>query len=151
MNRQPDKALYDTLNTVMVLHEAANNFIFAKYGQPKTHYFALEHLYLTPDLTLSQISRLILADLGVAATTVETLETAGLVVRHFEEQDDDLVTFSLTGKGAELYIAMRDDLNADIRQRFEKFTHIEKQQLNILNRHLLRKLHDHRQQQEATA
>lgn len=114
-----DLALNDQLNQLAMLETHAIRKVLGKHGLRRARYYLLKNLYDYPGLTLGQLSEKTFVYGASASRTIYSLEKEGVVQRETNEQDRRIITLSLTEKGQAFFIAVNNDLNADIQARYQ--------------------------------
>lgn len=122
MSGEIDQTLHRILRDLLLLNSAADRHVLAQHDLRQTRYYVLHHLYHNPDLTLAQLSELVLIYSASASRMVHSMETEGLVVREADPTDRRQFTLRLTENGRKFYETVSADLAADVAARFAELS-----------------------------
>lgn len=112
--------LHAMLNDLQVFHLELDKFILALHGLRRTRFYILRNVYHNPEISISHLSNISLTDVASTSRIVRSLEKEGLVNRSSKEGDRRTFYISLTADGAKLYEQANADLQASLKDRFEK-------------------------------
>ncbi len=137
--------LHHLLLDIDLIYLGINKNILSKHGMRRVRYYTMRHLYLSPQLSLGELSHLTLVDRASLSRMVHTMEKDGLIDREADEVDRRLFKLSLTKDGESLFKRVQADMNADIQSRFEGLSDETKHRLLELNLELKHVLSEHAQ------
>ncbi|MEM9777004.1 MAG: MarR family transcriptional regulator [Chloroflexota bacterium] len=128
-----DHQLHHLLLDIDLIYLGINKQVLSKHNMRRVRYYTMRHLYLTPDITLGQLSDLTLVDRASLSRMIFSLEKDGLVIRKTNQTDRRVFKLSLTEDGNDLFLKVQVDMDADIRQRFKRLSQETKTELLELN------------------
>lgn len=128
-----DHQLHHLLLDIDLIYLGINKQVLSKHNMRRVRYYTMRHLYLTPDITLGQLSDLTLVDRASLSRMIFSLEKDGLVIRKTNQTDRRVFKLSLTEDGNDLFLKVQVDMDADIRQRFKRLSQETKMELLELN------------------
>lgn len=98
-----------------MMHAALERSVVAVHGLRRNRFYILHNIYNNPEITISQLSKATVIDVGNVSRMVRAFDGEGLVYR--ESKDGNRRTFylSLTEKGIDLYKKVNADLQEELK------------------------------------
>lgn len=138
--------LYYLLKETLLLLDLGDRSLFDQFTVTVPRYYALSHIAEQPGISPSQLSQIMFCDKSNITRLLHGLETDGLVIRLSHETDGRTKRLYLTEAGAALYGQVSALHRRDVADRFAALsdydTHMLKEKLIHLNRHLSMRLLD---------
>lgn len=102
-DHDPEQELYLLLTNLFLLLDDADRQFFGEFGLSTRQFWALHHLSETDNLSMIELSRLLLTDKSNVTAITDRLEAAGFVRRRTAPQDRRVSLLSITHAGRELH------------------------------------------------
>lgn len=143
----PARQVYRLLTDLFLVLDDADRQFFGEYGFSTRQFWALHHLSVSPSLSMTELSRMLLTDKSNTTAIADQLEGAGLVRRTPAPRDRRRILLRITPEGRERHA----EVLADYDRRIENLLGKEgidlpsaATVLRILHRRLSAQLHPER-------
>lgn len=139
--------LHKTINDLLVHHEELDKAVLAYHGLRRARFYTLRNIYNNPDISITQLSTLTLADVASTSRIVRSLEKEGLVSRRSDDNDRRMYYISLTDDGKALLEEANAAMQADLINRFENIDFDQLTSVHEMLEQLVKIFAEHLEQQ----
>jgi len=122
MTQEIYNQLHSIINDILVHHIELDKVALSKHGLRRIRFYVMRHIYNQPNISISHLSALSLADMASVSRMLRSLERDGLVTRKADELDRRSYYISLTEKGEKIVEEANATLQVDIISRFGDVT-----------------------------